>query len=238
MLNNPAQRIPPDTRLAYTPDYRYFANTRPEVAALLPARCTHVLEIGCGEGRFAAQMPQRQSYWGVEPSAAAERARGVLDHVFQGTYEQVAGQLPDAHFDLIICNDVIEHMPDHDAFLQALRRKLVPGALIVGSVPNVRYLPHLLEVLLQRDWRYRDEGILDRTHLRFFTAASLRRTLGQHDWQVEALAGLNCIIANSPLPGRLRWWGSLMLLQLVTLRDQGDCRYLQHGFRARLSDLA
>lgn len=238
MPNKPQQGIPPDIRLAPTPDARYFSNLRPEVAALLPSRCTHVLEIGCGEGRFAAQMPQRQSYWGVEPSAAAERARGVLDHVFRGTYEQVAEQLPDAHFDLVICNDVIEHMSDHDAFLQALRCKLVPGALIVGSVPNVRYLPHLLEVLLQRDWRYRDEGILDRTHLRFFTATSLRRTLAQHGWQVEVLTGLNCVIANSPLPGRLRWWGSLLLLQFLTLRAQGDCRFLQHGFRARLSDPA
>lgn len=223
-----------DTGLQDTVAPNYFTHTRPEVARLLPRACTHVLEVGCGEGRFSAHLPHRRSYWGVEPSAAADQARGVLDHVFRGTYDEVAEQLPDGHFDLLICNDVIEHMADPDAFLQSVRRKLAPGALVVGSVPNVRYLPHLAELLLQRDWRYRDAGILDRTHLRFFTAASLRRTLQQQGYEVQALVGLNSIIALSPLPGRLRWWSMLMLLQLATLRGQGDSRYLQHGFRARL----
>ena len=235
MLDSTKLSTSADLLLAQIPQNRYFTNRRPEVAALLPARCGHVLEIGCGEGRFAEHLTTRLSYWGVEPSAAAVRARGVLDHVFQGTYEQVAGELPDGHFDLVICNDVIEHMPDHDLFLKNLRRKLAPGALIVGSVPNVRYLPNLLEVLLQRDWRYADEGILDRTHLRFFTAVSLRRTLEQHGWQVEELAGLNCVIKCSPLLGRLRWWISLMLMQCLTLRTHDDSRFLQHGFRARMT---
>lgn len=212
----------------------YFGNSRPEVAVLLPERVHHVLEIGCGEGRFAGHLRQRQSYWGVEPSAAAaEQAATRLDHVLHGTFEGVREQLPERHFDLVICNDVIEHMPDHDAFLEDIKPKLVPGALIVGSVPNVRYLPHLVNLLLRRDWRYEAEGVLDRTHLRFFTATSLRRTLEQHGYEIEQLTGLNSVLSQTRLRSRLRWGATLILMQMLTLRGQADCRYLQLGFRLR-----
>ena len=219
---------------ANRPKPAYFANPRPEVAVLLPARSTHVLEVGCGAGRFAAQVPQRQSYWGIEPAAgAADEARAVLDEVIHGTFEDAASRLPDRHFDLVICNDVIEHIANPEAFLQAVQAKMAPGAVMVGSVPNVRYLPNLLQLVLHKDWAYADEGVLDRTHLRFFTARSLERTVVEQGFEVEALVGLNSIIAHSPWPGRLRWAATLALLELATLRGQGDTRFLQFGFRIR-----
>jgi 2-polyprenyl-3-methyl-5-hydroxy-6-metoxy-1,4-benzoquinol methylase len=211
----------------------YFANERPEVARLLPARARHVLEVGCGEGRFAGHVRERESYWGVEPSAAAERATARLDHVLRGTWDAVAAALPLRHFDLVVCNDVIEHMPDPDAFLEDLKPRLAPGAVVVGSVPNVRHLPHLVELLWQRDWRYREDGVLDRTHLRFFTETSLRRLFVQHGFGVETMVGLNDIVELSPRPGRWRWWMTQRVLELLTARSQRDTRFLQIGFRLR-----
>jgi 2-polyprenyl-3-methyl-5-hydroxy-6-metoxy-1,4-benzoquinol methylase len=212
----------------------YFSNVRPEVAALLPTRPAHVLEIGCGEGRFSAQVKQRDSYWGVEPStAAAEKARAVLDRVIVGTYDQAESELPDRHFDLVICNDVMEHMVDHDAFLDAIKRKMAPGGQMIGSVPNVRYLPHLWQVIFGKDWRYESEGVLDRTHLRFFTDSSLRRAFFNHGYKVEKVVGLNSVIADSPWPGRLRWATTMRLLQLLTFRGQSDSQFMQLGFVVR-----
>jgi SAM-dependent methyltransferase len=212
----------------------YFANPRPEVAALLPTGARHVIEIGCGEGRFAGHVQGRSSYWGVEPSAAALKARERLDRVLQGTWEQVVDELPLRHFDLAVCNDVIEHMPDPEAFLASLKTRLVPGACIVGSVPNVRYLPQLGELLWQRDWRYRDDGILDRTHLRFFTQRSVERLFSGQGFVIEQLCGLNDLQALAPWPGRVRWGLTQRLLELLTLRSHHDTRFLQIGFRARL----
>ena len=73
----------------------------------------------------------------MEPSAAADQARTRLDHVFQATFDEADPELPAGYFDVVVCNDVIEHMPDHDVFFEQVKRVLVPGGVIVGSIPNV-----------------------------------------------------------------------------------------------------
>lgn len=213
----------------------YFAQSRPEVARFLPAACKNVLEIGCGQGRFAKHLSVRQSYWGVEPDPEAARvARTTLNHVIDGTFDSAYSSLPSGFFDLVICNDVIEHMPDHERFFDDIRTRMTRDGVIVGSIPNVRFLPHLIELVLHKDWDYGDAGILDRTHLRFFTARSFLRTVQDHGFAVEAFAGINSITAGPTLLGRLRWRTTLGALQLLTLRCQGDARFMQFGFRLAL----
>lgn len=206
----------------------YFAHGRPEVAELLPQVYHRVLEIGCGEGLFRRNLSYICHYTGVEPSpVAAAIARLALDTVLTGTFEQVAKDLPLKTFDLVICNDVIEHMIDHDAFLREIQQYMAPGARLVGSVPNVRYFFHLWELLINKEWAYKNHGILDRTHLRFFTQRSWRRTLVSHGYVVERLCGLN--------PPN---WGDRLLrrwLKLTAATFVGsDSKFLQIGFTARL----
>ena len=149
---------------------QYFRNHRAEVAPFLPLQYHRVLEIGCGEGKFRANLKLPCEYTGVEPSEmVAKFALATLDQVHVGTFESVASQLPRKHFDLVICNDVIEHMVDHDQFLESIKRNMTADGVLVGSVPNVRYVMHLWDLMVKKDWQYADTGILDRTHLRFFT---------------------------------------------------------------------
>ena len=205
----------------------YYTHSRAELAAFLPTAYSRVLEVGCGQGTFRGNLTGGHEYWGVELSpASAHVASTVLDHVLVGTYEAVQDRLPDAYFDLVICNDVIEHMPDHDAFLCAVRKKIALGGVMVGSVPNVRHVRTLQALLLRRDWPYADDGVLDRTHLRFFTQRSFARVLDEQGYAVERLEGIN---AGSGDVGRRQ-----RALDVLMSRVFGDdTRYLQFAFRAR-----
>src|ERR1700690_1990668 len=100
----------------------YYGCIRPEVVRLLPSQYYKVLEIGCGEGNFQTNLNQHCEYWGIEPfQAAAKVASNKLYKVLTGTYEEVFDRLPNSYFDLVICNDVIEHMVDHNSFFLTIK---------------------------------------------------------------------------------------------------------------------
>jgi 2-polyprenyl-3-methyl-5-hydroxy-6-metoxy-1,4-benzoquinol methylase len=203
------------------------------MAAFLPSSYSRVLEIGCGAGAFAAELRRGCEIWGVEPSApAAGRAQAVFTQVLVGRYDEVAQQIPNDYFDLLVCNDVIEHMADHDSFFCSVKSKLRKGAHIVGSVPNVLNYKMLFELIVRRDWLYRESGILDRTHLRFFTRKSLQRTLDLHGLKIEKLAGITSDIGRtSGVKGSLTN-AALILCWAASLGAYRDLQYQQLAFRA------
>ena len=205
---------------------RYHHGSRPEMAEFLPSRYQKVLEIGCGEGGFAGSLDQRCEVWGVEMHASsAGIADQRLHRVLVGSYDAVQHDLPENYFDLVICNDVIEHMPDHDASFNSISTKLQDGGYLVASIPNMRYYYCLRELLLRKEWVYRDQGIMDRTHLRFFTERSIRRTLSDHGFSVEMLGGIN------RLRGAKRVLRAMFFV-ILTFGYYTDILFQQFGFRA------
>jgi 2-polyprenyl-3-methyl-5-hydroxy-6-metoxy-1,4-benzoquinol methylase len=236
---NPATPAPTVKAPLASAPQDYYHETRAVMLPYLPERFTRVLEVGCGGGRFSEQLkgPGRE-VWGIEPfDVAARQAATRLDKVLVGTYESCADQLPDGYFDLVICNDVIEHMTDHDAFLEAIKKKMAPKASLVGSIPNIRYLPCLIRLVFLKDWAYEDYGVMDRTHLRFFTQKSLRRTFEQHRFKVHQMGGINSILVRgmgiSPFVkfAVKAVAASMIVLSLGQLRDT---RFLQFAFRLSL----
>jgi 2-polyprenyl-3-methyl-5-hydroxy-6-metoxy-1,4-benzoquinol methylase len=219
-------------------DLQYFQADRGPMVRFLPSSYRRVLEIGCAAGGFSDHLRLPCEIWGVEPNPeAAEAATQKMHRVLIGTYGAVAGDLPERYFDLVVCNDVIEHMDDHDAFLEAIKQKMAPGGHIVGSIPNVRHITALFKLLVQRDWPYADSGILDRTHLRFFTEKSLRRALLEHGYRIEKFAGIGSIIrsgiASTPKPGAIAdIFYRLVTISVVclTIGFYWDTQYPQYGF--------
>lgn len=210
-----------------TKESSYYSNIRAEVAAFLPKRYHRVLEIGCGAGNFYGNVNQHCEYWGIEPfQPAAKIAAKTYDRVLMGPYEEVLEELPGDYFDLVICNDVIEHMTDHNMFFQTIKHKMAKDSYIVGSVPNVRYFYNLLELLVRKDWLYRDDGILDRTHMRFFTERSLKRTFAENNFVIEELHGINRMpIKSTSIKDVIK----LFLIYFIGT----DSQFLQFGFRIR-----
>lgn len=207
----------------------YFAWAREEMRPFLPARCGKVLEIGCGEAVFSGGIEVATEIWGIEPDAgAAEIARSRLDRVINGTFEDALAELPLRYFDTVICNDVIEHMADHDRFFETIKSHLSRDGVLVGSIPNVRYYRNLFSLVLAKDWEYQDAGVLDRTHLRFFTEKSLRRTLRSHGFRLEEMRGINGGISRQTLCSGIMAYAAIVL----SLGYFRDIRHLQFAFRA------
>ncbi len=152
----------------------YFANARREIAPLLPAHAARVLEVGCGTGstlRWLKDTGRCGETVGMELfESAATDARKHVDRVVVGDAERlIGGTFEAASFDLILCLDVLEHMVDPWAFVAHAEKLLKPGGTMIASIPNVRHLGVLLPLVFAGRWCYRSNGILDRTHLRFFT---------------------------------------------------------------------
>jgi SAM-dependent methyltransferase len=217
--------------------FDYAFSERPEVASLLPKQYATVLEIGCSKGGFRSNLDPAVEIWGVEPDdLAASQARSRGYKVLAGRYEDVAAECPEHYFDLIICNDVIEHMADHDKFLADIKMKMKRNGYLVGSIPNVRHFGNLFRLLFQKDWKYEDRGVLDRTHLRFFTERSLQRTFSVHGYVVDELRGIN---SDFDKPKQLRQLARNALVLLCIMLSFGYCRdikYLQFGFRLQADE--
>lgn len=155
----------------------YFTRARTDIEPLLPEHVGNVLEIGCGAGATLQWLKSSRECGylaGIEMSAPfAEKARRHTDEIMVGDAEQLIDvAFEGRRFDVILCLDVIEHMVDPWRFVSALPRLLAPGGVVIFSIPNVRNLAVTLPLILRGQWQYQDEGLLDRTHLRFFTRNS------------------------------------------------------------------
>ena len=95
------------------------------MSIFIPEQYSHVLEIGCAKGQFRLNLPKPCEYWGVElDPMAAKEASEVLDTVLNDSFEKICDDLPNNYFDLIICNDIIEHIDDSVHFLETIKLKI------------------------------------------------------------------------------------------------------------------
>jgi 2-polyprenyl-3-methyl-5-hydroxy-6-metoxy-1,4-benzoquinol methylase len=167
----------------------YFDNVRSEIAPLLPTVAERVLDVGCGAGATLQWLKETgRCQWaaGIEMmEGAAALARRRADEVMVGDANLlVESAFAPQSFDVVLCLDVLEHLADPWTFVTKVRRLLKPRGLLIASLPNVRHLRVVLPLLLVGRWRYETSGILDRTHLRFFTRDSALELMSADRLQV------------------------------------------------------
>lgn len=209
----------------------YYRNTRPEVAQHVPRSTRRLLDVGCGGGDFGYALKQRglNEVHGIElVERACNDARKVLDSALLGNIEEMDLPYEDGYFDCITFSDVLEHLRDPVSALKKAARVLASDGTMVMSIPNVRF-HQVLTMLLDGRWKYEDAGILDRTHLRFFTATDMYAMVKEADLEPLCIQALS-YVTEEQLPRDKD--GCVMLgrakFQTLDEQDYSDLRTYQY----------
>ncbi len=203
----------------------YYTESRPEMVPYVPRDARKILDVGCGEGIFGQQLKQQlhTEVWGIElNSQVAVLAGKRIDKVLVGDVSEMFQEIPDRFFDCIVFNDVLEHLIDPYSLLISIKRKLAPDGVIVCSIPNVRFFFVLVDLNLKKQWKYENAGILDKTHLRFFTERSIRDMFQSLDYELRILEGIKPTHS-------LKY----KLFNLITFGFFSDSRFLQFACVAK-----
>jgi 2-polyprenyl-3-methyl-5-hydroxy-6-metoxy-1,4-benzoquinol methylase len=169
-------------------DFTYFAHSRPEIVELVPLESKKILDIGCGAGAAGVELLNRQSceLFGVElNSFAGSIANNYYERVDIADIETMDLPYSPSSFDAIIFGDVLEHLKNPWQVVEKLSVYLKPSGSLICSIPNVSHAEALLPLLLG-NWNYADAGILDRTHLRFFTPNTVQTLFPKNIFEIQS----------------------------------------------------
>lgn len=205
----------------------YFSHQRIELLDFLPKQYNTVLDVGCGDGSFLNLLQgENRELWGIElVEKQAKKAAKEFKNILLGPVEENLSKLPENHFDVIFFNDVLEHLSDPYGILEQVKKYLTKEGLVISSIPNIRYHSALKSLLFNRDWKYESHGIMDKTHLRFFTGKSILRMYKEAGYTVISHKGIN-------LTRSLKPW----LYNIPLLFTAMDIRILQYATLAKINN--
>jgi ubiquinone/menaquinone biosynthesis C-methylase UbiE len=185
----------------------YFSNARADFVDRLPHDpSAQILEIGCGTGATGALALSEGCcgrYVGVELfEAAAAEARDVLSDVITGNVETLEFDWQPASFDAVIFSEVLEHLVEPGEVLKKLSRFVRPGGLLLASSPNISHWRVIRELVMGR-FNLADQGVFDRTHLRWFTPESFSDMAEKAGFDVEELGPVTAFSPRTEIISRL-----------------------------------
>jgi 2-polyprenyl-3-methyl-5-hydroxy-6-metoxy-1,4-benzoquinol methylase len=171
----------------------YYSSVNQDILNLIPVDATSILEVGCGSGALALTYRKRNPtvyYVGVEIfKEAASMAVANMNHTIYGdiTTSKTLETLDEVRngklFDTLIFGDVLEHLYDPWSVLAKLRSRMTKDGQCIISIPNIAHWSVLQQQLRGR-WDYTDQGLLDKTHIRFFTLQTALELFHKTGWSV------------------------------------------------------
>jgi 2-polyprenyl-3-methyl-5-hydroxy-6-metoxy-1,4-benzoquinol methylase len=201
---------------------RYYHYVRRNIKPLLPKNASRILDIGAGGGvtlGWLKTVYPDATTTGLELNADLENElKQNADVAIIGNIDECVDRL--GKFDLILLLDVLEHIPDSTGTLQKISRLLQPDGCVIVSVPNIAHLSVTLPLLMQRRFTYRDAGIMDRTHLKFFV----------EDTAVQLLNDAGLLVTKGLIIGPKERKAKLLdMLSLGALRHHVTKQYIMRG---------
>jgi 2-polyprenyl-3-methyl-5-hydroxy-6-metoxy-1,4-benzoquinol methylase len=204
----------------------YFQATRDEMLKYIPKNVQTTLEFGCGCGGFFKVLREKLDVetWGVEiDKESAQKAQTEMQKIINLDAIEALKEIPENYFDCVILFDVLEHLVNPYYLLDALKINLTKDGVIVASIPNVRYYRNLINFAIKGNWDYKDHGILDKTHLRFFTRNSIIKMFNQLNFEILKLEGIHPTSSTT-----------FKLLNLIFPNMLSDARYRQFAVVVKL----
>lgn len=187
------------------------------ISGLIPDNAI-VLDIGCGNGSLGRLLKNTRKdivIDGIEPDLyAAELARPVYRSMYRGAAQDRLEDIGRSDYDYIILADVLEHMQDPLDFLVLLAGKISEKTKILISIPNIVFGAVRL-ALMNGKFDYVDSGLIERTHLRFFTEATVVEMMKKSGLNIDELRLLikNFFISEiDVMPYRFQFFDILKLL--------------------------
>jgi len=214
-------------------DASYFSGVRTDILAELPRDSeARILEIGCatgGTGEAALATGRAGFYRGVEfDPDSAERARSVLTDVVCANVETIDPALIADAYDVLILSEVLEHLVDPWGVMKVLARFVKPGGRVFASSPNISH-HKVIRSLLAGRFEYETEGVMDRTHVRWFTPASYRAMFEQAGFETLSVGPVAPYPRKARLINRLSGGRLAHLFQLQILYKGRKADVLRPG---------
>jgi 2-polyprenyl-3-methyl-5-hydroxy-6-metoxy-1,4-benzoquinol methylase len=170
----------------------YYRTYNEDLLDLIPPDAKVVLEVGCAAGALAAayrRINPGVGWIGVEANEqAAEAAKEHIDEVYCQRVEEFDWYDIDDGVDVLICGDVLEHLIDPWTVLRKLADHVKPGGQVLACIPNVQHY-RVIMALLRGEWIYANDGLLDRTHLRFFDLDGIKQLFEQAKLETFEIRG-------------------------------------------------
>ncbi|MBI4697841.1 MAG: methyltransferase domain-containing protein [Nitrospirae bacterium] len=170
-------------------DDQYYSQKRHELQVLVPEGPLKILDVGCGSGALGKSLLERgaSEVTGIElDRQACEEAGRNLSRVICGNIEEIELEFEEGYFDCMIFGDILEHLKDPLSTLQKLAKYLKDSGVVIASIPNIRFFG-IMHMLAEGRWEYADSGILDRTHLRFFTKKEMERLFEDAGFEISGM---------------------------------------------------
>lgn len=162
-------------RGGFSPSY---VGLRADILSLIPDNVGRVLDFGCSIGRLGEELKHRfgAEVVGIELNEKmAKVAKEKLDKVIIGDIDKInlEDHLVPNYFDCVIFADILEHLTNPWGVLKNATTFLNNDGIVIASIPNVRHYTIVLNLLFRGYWPYRERGLYDETHLRFFTLRNI-----------------------------------------------------------------
>jgi len=156
-----------------------YIGSRNDIVKQIPHESKKVLDVGCSTGILGESIKRKNNaeVIGIEiDEQMADIAKEKLDRVITVNVEKInlADYLVPDYFDCIIFADLLEHLTDPWNILESTTRFLQDAGFIIASIPNVRHYTTIMSLVLRGYWPYRERGIHDKTHMRFFTLRNIK----------------------------------------------------------------